>query len=163
MFLNTSGKRKTRQLSSRVNTKVPIVGLFWEKFPEIGQASCTKMFCLKISQIFWKNWRNQNFQIFVRTQIFVDRAKPRPFQNQTSKCLAFEWVLNSNVWYLSPHCIKTSKGSVWIVYARYSYFRHLARVQIKSLNDLFCPTKSRLTYLFQLWLIYVTDGMDNCH
>ena len=31
--------------------------------------------------------------------------------------------------------------------------RHLAHVQIKSLNDLFRPTKSRLTYLFQLWFI----------
>ena len=27
---------------------------------------------------------------------------------------------------------------------------HLTRVQIKSLNYLFCPTKSRLTYLFQI-------------
>ena len=35
----------------------------------------------KISQIFWKNWWVQNFQIFVRiflrTWIFVDRTKPR--------------------------------------------------------------------------------------
>ena len=33
-------------------------------------------------------------------------------------------------------------------------FRYLARVQMKSLNDLFSPTKSRLTYLF-------STGNDN--
>ena len=33
--------------------------------------------------------------------------------------------------------------------------RHLAHVQIKSLNDLFRPTKSILTYLFQLWHLIV--------
>ena len=51
--------------------------IFWGKFSEICPASCTKIFCPKISQIFWKFWWVQNFQIFVRkflrSQIFVDR------------------------------------------------------------------------------------------
>ena len=57
------------------------IKIFWGKFSEICPASCTKIFCLEISQIFWKNLWVQNSQIFVRkflrTQIFVDRIKPR--------------------------------------------------------------------------------------
>ena len=63
----------------RFSKCVPIK-IFWGKFSEICPASCTKIFCLKISQIFWKNWSVQNPQIFVRkflrTRIFVDRTKP---------------------------------------------------------------------------------------
>ena len=53
------------------------------KFPGICPASCTKIFCLEISQIFWKNWRVQNSQIFVRkflrTQILIDMVQPWRF------------------------------------------------------------------------------------
>ena len=39
------------------------LNIFWGKFPKICPASCTKIFCLEISLIFWKNWWVQNFQI----------------------------------------------------------------------------------------------------
>ena len=56
------------------------IKIFRGKFSEICPASYTKIFCLKISQIFWKNWWVQNFQIFVRkflrTQFFLDRIEP---------------------------------------------------------------------------------------
>ena len=58
---------------------VPIK-IFWGKFSKICPASPTKKFCLEISQIFWKNWWAQSFQMFVkkfiRTYNFLYWTKP---------------------------------------------------------------------------------------
>ena len=35
----------------------------------------------------------------------TDRSKTKPFHYQSLKCLDFEWILNLNVRYSSPHCI----------------------------------------------------------
>ena len=88
----------------RFSKCVPIK-IFWGKFSKICPASSTKIFCLKISQIVWKNLGVQNSQIFVRkilrTQIFVDRIKPWKHQEN----VIFQFNFNFNIYYLKVRII----------------------------------------------------------
>ena len=126
---NSQNSENFLRFSKRVCIKI-----FWGKFTEICPASCTKIFYLKISQIFWKNWRVQNFQILSENlselRFLLIGLSPGLFRVKYSKVTTKQGCkhINSVLWHWGPRHSGKQRRSIKLPNTFSKFFKLHKRV-----------------------------------